>query len=138
MITDPNEQQHQNRMDRLDRMARLLDTRFRMPVIGVRFGWDSIVGLVPGLGDLVTVVPGVWMIYEAAKLGVRRRILARMAVNTGVDFVVGGVPVLGDAFDLFFKSHRRNMALVRAEFAHPATTGKHAPRSGRLPDGQRI
>ncbi|WP_424926962.1 DUF4112 domain-containing protein [Amaricoccus tamworthensis] len=132
-----SQRQHQDRLHRLDRVAGLLDTRFRVPVIGIRFGWDSIVGLVPGLGDLITVVPGAWMIYEAAKLGVRRRILARMAINTGVDFVVGGVPVLGDAFDLFFKSHRRNMALVRSELNRPDGMKARENYRGRLPGGQR-
>ncbi|WP_375176009.1 DUF4112 domain-containing protein [Pseudooceanicola sp.] len=102
-------------MARLERMAGLLDTKFR--IAGLRFGWDSILGLIPGVGDLVTAVPGIYTIYEAAQLGARRRVLGRMALNTGVDFVIGGIPLIGDAFDLFFKSHRRNVDLLKREIA---------------------
>lgn len=103
------------RLERLERMANTLDTKFRLPVFGIPVGWDSILGLIPGLGDLVTVGPGAWMIVEGHRLGARKRVLGRMAVNTGIDTVLGGIPVIGDAFDLFFKSHRRNIALLRRE-----------------------
>jgi hypothetical protein len=103
------------RFDRLESLSRTLDTRFRVPVLGLRVGWDSILGLVPGVGDLATAVPGTLMIVEAARMGARKRVLTRMGVNTGVDVLIGGIPLLGDAFDLFFKSHRRNVALLRSE-----------------------
>lgn len=123
----------QNRLDRLDRIASRLDTRFRIPVIGVRFGWDSVIGLIPGLGDLVTAVPGIFMIYEGAQIGVRRRVLARMGLNTALDFFIGGVPVVGDVFDLFFKSHKRNMALIRAEVARPGGPGRRPHNPAGFP-----
>ena len=104
------------RIARLNRMADLLDTRFS--ILGLRFGWDSIVGLGPGLGDAITAIPGIYVIYEAARLGARRRVLARMALNTGLDMTLGSVPLLGDAFDLLFKSHRRNVALLMRDLAH--------------------
>ncbi len=103
------------RLARLDRMADMLDTRFRLPVLGIPVGWDSILGLIPGLGDLVTVGPGAVMIVEGHRMGARKRVLARMALNTGVDAVLGSIPLLGDAFDLLYKSHRRNAALLRRE-----------------------
>ena len=92
----------------------------------MRFGWDSILGLVPGLGDAVTVLPAAYMIHQAAGMGVRRRVLARMAANAGIDFVVGGVPILGDAFDVFFKSNRRNLALLEKELGLAALDPKEA------------
>lgn len=110
----------ERRLARLDGMARLLDTRFRIPGIGLRVGWDSILGLVPGIGDLVTVGPGAYMIVEAARMGARRRVLARMALNTGTDALLGSIPLLGDIFDAFFKSHRRNIAMLRSEVARMA------------------
>lgn len=94
-------------------MARLLDSRFSL--FGIRFGWDPILGLIPGLGDLAAAVPAAVMIAEAARMGVRKRILMRMVANTGIDVVVGGIPLIGDAFDIAFKSNRRNIALLRAE-----------------------
>lgn len=103
------------RLARLDRLADQLDTRFSL--LGIRFGWDSILGLIPGIGDLATAAPGVYIISEAARMGTRRRTLARMAVNSGTDFVIGGIPLLGDIFDVAFKANRRNIALLKREMA---------------------
>ncbi|OAN79439.1 hypothetical protein A8B78_11965 [Jannaschia sp. EhC01] len=100
---------------RLDRLADQLDNRFG--AFGVRFGWDSILGLIPGIGDVATALPGLYIINEARRLGVRRRVLARMALNTGMDFVIGGIPLVGDGFDLFFKSNRRNITLLKRELS---------------------
>lgn len=103
------------RMARIERAARLLDSRFRLPGIGVRVGWDSILGLIPGVGDAVTTIPAGWMIWQGYKMGARKRVLARMGVNAGIDLVVGGIPILGDMFDVAFKSHKRNLALLQAD-----------------------
>lgn len=100
---------------RIDRIANMLDSQFRVPGTGLRFGWDGILGLVPGFGDVVTLGPGAFLIYEAHRMGARRRILARMALNTGVDFVVGAIPVVGDIFDFAFKANRKNAVLLRRE-----------------------
>jgi len=101
------------RLARLDRLADQLDARFRL--FGIRFGWDSILGLIPGVGDVATAAAGVYIITEAARMGARRRTLARMGLNTGTDFVIGGVPLLGDIFDVAFKANRRNIALLKRE-----------------------
>ena len=103
------------RIARLDRLADRLDARFT--ILGIPVGWDSILGLIPGVGDLATAGPGVWMIWEGFRMGARRRSLVRMAANTGVDAVLGGIPLIGDAFDLFFKSHRRNIDILKRELA---------------------
>ncbi|AEI92138.1 DUF4112 domain-containing protein [Roseobacter litoralis] len=111
--------QRMNRLARLERIAHRLDNRFRMPLVGLRFGWDSVIGLIPGVGDIATTLPSAFMIYEGAKMGARRRTLLRMGANTAVDFLVGSIPVLGDLFDMQFKSHRRNVKLLRAEVVGP-------------------
>ncbi len=103
----------QARLERLDRMANKLDARFS--VMGLRFGWDSILGLIPGIGDAATAIPGAYMIYEGARMGARKRVLGRMGANTAIDLVIGGIPVIGDAFDLFFKANRRNIAMLKRE-----------------------
>ncbi|MEL6516675.1 MAG: DUF4112 domain-containing protein [Pseudomonadota bacterium] len=103
------------RIGRLDRLANNLDAKFKIPGLGIPVGWDSILGLIPGVGDVVTAGPGAVMLYEAHRMGARKRAMARIGVNTGVDMVLGGVPVIGDAFDLFFKSHRRNIAILKSE-----------------------
>lgn len=105
------------RVARFERLSKALDSRFRLPVIGLRVGWDSILGLVPGLGDLITAGPGAAMIYEGVRMGARKRALVRMGLNTGIDMTLGAVPLLGDIFDAFFKSHRRNVAVLMDELA---------------------
>jgi hypothetical protein len=99
---------------RLDRLADLLDSRFRLPGTRIRFGLDGLIGLVPGIGDTLVLAPAVWLVWRASRLGVPRRDIARMAANTGVDYVVGLVPILGDLFDVGFKGNRRNIAILRA------------------------
>ena len=102
---------------RLDRLARALDSRFRLPLLGVRFGWDSILGLVPGAGDTLTALPSVWLILRARRLGAPRSLVAGMIARTGIDYVVGMIPVAGDVFDLVFKANRRNVDALRGHLA---------------------
>jgi hypothetical protein len=111
----PNRPDHAARLARLDRLADQLDARFSL--LGIRFGWDSVLGLIPGLGDVATAAPGIYIITEAARMGARRRVLARMGLNTATDFVIGGVPLLGDVLDVAFKANRRNIALLKRDMA---------------------
>jgi hypothetical protein len=99
---------------RLDRLADLLDSRFRIPGTGIRFGLDGLLGLVPGIGDTLVLLPSAWLVWRASRLGLPRRDIARMATNTGIDYAVGLVPILGDIFDVAFKGNRRNIAILRA------------------------
>nr|WP_275585273.1 DUF4112 domain-containing protein [Pseudooceanicola aestuarii] len=108
------------RLDRLDRIARRMDGAFRLPLTRIRFGWDSVLGLVPGIGDTLTLAPAGWILLEAHRLGLPRRSLLRIAANVGLDWAVGSIPLIGDLFDVGFKANRRNAALVRAHFTHPA------------------
>lgn len=122
---------HTARLARLDRLANTLDSKFRIPLLGIPVGWDSILGLIPGVGDLITLGPGAWIIVEGHRMGARKRVLGRMALNTGVDTVIGGIPLIGDAFDLFFKSHRRNVALLRRDLDVPSAAGGQTPEFTR-------
>lgn len=120
-----------DRVARLDRLATRLDARYR--VFGIPVGWDSILGLIPGVGDLVTALPGAAMIYEAQRMGARRRAIARIAVNTGVDLAVGAIPLVGDIFDVAFKSHRRNSEILQDELARiEASENRPAPAAYTL------
>jgi hypothetical protein len=101
------------RIARLEALASLLDTAFLVPGTNIRFGFDALVGLVPGIGDALTTLVSLWIVSEARALGVPRRLIARMLGNVALDGVVGAVPLLGDAFDVMWKSNRRNMQLVR-------------------------
>jgi len=100
------------RIELLRRWARLLDSAFRMPGTNFRFGLDPLIGLIPGIGDLVSPIFGVLIIWHAASLRVPKVIIARMAINAVVDGVVGAVPVFGDAMDFAWRANEWNMALL--------------------------
>ena len=97
----------------LDRLAYRMDSLFRVPGTRIRVGLDSILGLVPGIGDALALAPAGYILWKARQHGAPRRTLARMAVNTGIDTVVGSIPLIGDLFDVGFKANRRNVALLR-------------------------
>ncbi|KQT52820.1 MULTISPECIES: DUF4112 domain-containing protein [unclassified Aureimonas] len=104
------------RLKRISRLARLMDTAIRVPVIGVRFGADSVMGLVPGIGDAAGGLIGLFIINEARKLGLPRHKIMRMVGNVGLDVAVGSVPLLGDVFDVYFKAHKRNANMILDHF----------------------
>ncbi|MBV1724214.1 MAG: DUF4112 domain-containing protein [Hoeflea sp.] len=93
----------------------MLDSRFRLPGTTIRFGFDSIIGLVPGIGDTLMAAPSAWIIWRGHKMGLGKRHLARMIANTGIDYVIGSVPVIGDIFDVGFKANLRNLSILREE-----------------------
>jgi hypothetical protein len=93
-------------------LADWLDTRFEIPGTNIRFGFDSIIGLMPGVGDLITTLLGAYIIVRARELGAPPLLLARMTLNLVIDTLGGAVPILGDLFDLAFKSHVRNVRLL--------------------------
>ncbi|NUR53230.1 MAG: DUF4112 domain-containing protein [Acidobacteria bacterium] len=99
-------------LDTLRRWAALLDTAFRVPGTGIRFGLDPILGLIPGIGDLATPVLSVLLLVHAARVRVPKVVLARMVINAIVDFAVGAIPVVGDLFDFGWKSNAWNLALL--------------------------
>ncbi|MBA2459156.1 MAG: DUF4112 domain-containing protein [Gemmatimonadales bacterium] len=116
------------RAERLRRLGNLLDNSIPVPGTRFRFGLDTVIGLVPGVGDLVGGALSVYIILEAARLGVPRPLLARMGYNVAVDTVVGGVPLLGDLFDAGFKANLRNLALVREHLERPAAVRQSGRR----------
>jgi hypothetical protein len=105
------------RIARLDALARLLDTAFILPGTNVRFGFDAMIGLVPGIGDTITTVISLYIVHEAHQLGAPPHVIARMLGNVAIDSLVGAVPILGDAFDVVWRANIRNMALLREYLA---------------------
>ena len=97
----------------LDDLARYLDGLFRIPGTNWRFGLDSLIGLIPNVGDTLTLFPSLYILLAAVRHGVPKITLLRMAFNIGLDYVVGMIPFLGDAFDFVWKSNTRNMDLIR-------------------------
>ncbi|WP_232843163.1 DUF4112 domain-containing protein [Allopontixanthobacter confluentis] len=108
---------------RLEAMEKLLERSFTIPGVNYPLGLDSIVGLVPVLGDLVTAAMGGYMVWEARNLGMPKWKLWRMAGNVAVDTALGAIPVVGDAFDLVFRSNTRNLKIVKKHLDkhHPAS-----------------
>lgn len=118
------------RLERLERLAHNLDSRYRVPGTNIRFGWDAILGLLPGIGDIAALAPAGYIWLEAHRMGAPRSIKARMAMNTGIDWVVGSIPLVGDLFDVGLKANRRNVALLRTHVEREAAS-KRRPAPGR-------
>ncbi|HEX2725985.1 MAG TPA: DUF4112 domain-containing protein, partial [Beijerinckiaceae bacterium] len=108
---------------RLELLSRLLDSAFLIPGTNQRVGLDAIIGLIPGVGDLVSTALSSYIIWEARQLGLPRWKIARMVGNVAADTVLGAIPFAGDVFDVFFRANRRNMRIVR----------EHLERTGALP-----
>lgn len=108
---------------RLEAMERLLESAATVPGTKFRIGLDSILGLVPVVGDVITAAMGAWLIWEARNLGMSKFHLARMAGNVGFDTLVGAIPFAGDLFDFLFKSNSRNLRIVKRwlDKHHPET-----------------
>jgi hypothetical protein len=103
----------------------LLDEAFRIPGTGIRFGLDGIIGLVPGLGDVVAGILSLVIPLAAWIRGVPYVTLIRMATNLGIGVLVGSIPILGDIFDIAWKANRRNYQLLCRHLGEPHRhTGK--------------
>jgi uncharacterized protein DUF4112 len=103
----------EQRLARLDAIAKLLDIAFILPGTKIRYGIDGIIGLIPVVGDLIATALSLWLVREARALGAPWHITARMLGNVAIQGVVGAVPVAGDAFDVLFRANMRNARMLR-------------------------
>lgn len=94
------------------RIVDLTEGRFRVPLTQLRFGYDAIVGLLPGVGDLVGLVVGLALVVEAVRLRLPLLVVGRMIGNLVLDSWVGAIPLFGDLFDFAFKANHRNLELL--------------------------
>ena len=108
---------------RVEALELLLERSFKIPGVNLPVGLDSIVGLIPVLGDIVTAAMGAYMVWEARNLGMSKWQLMRMAANVGIDTLLGAVPVVGDAFDLIWRSNSKNLRIIKKHLDkhHPGT-----------------
>jgi Domain of unknown function (DUF4112) len=103
----------EQRLARLDAIAKLLDVAFILPGTNIRYGIDGIIGLIPVVGDIIATALSLWLVREARALGAPWHITARMLGNVAIQGVVGTVPVAGDAFDVLFRANMRNARMLR-------------------------
>ncbi len=107
----------------LDNLSLYLDGLFRVPGTSWRFGLDSLIGLIPNIGDTLTMFPSFYILIAAVRYGVPKITLLRMAFNIGLDYVIGTIPFIGDAFDFFWKANQQNMDLIRSRATGVKGTG---------------
>lgn len=103
----------EQRLARLDALAKLLDVAFVLPGTNIRYGIDGIVRLIPVVGDLIASAFSLWLVREARALGAPWHVTARMLANVALEGTVGMVPIAGDAFDVMFRANIRNMRILR-------------------------
>lgn len=115
-------QDRQTAVDHLAQLSFLLDRAFRVPGTQWRFGLDALIGLVPGLGDVVGSFAGMYGLWVARQLGAPMAVQARLVMNLAIDGAVGLVPFVGDLFDFAFKAHTRNHALLERWLHSPHQT----------------
>jgi hypothetical protein len=108
----------------LDQLAFYLDGLFRVPGTTWRFGLDGLIGLIPNVGDTLTSFASFYILLAGVRYGVPKITLLRMAMNIAVDYVLGSIPVIGDAFDFVWKANQMNLELIRER-----ATGRGAGRT---------
>ncbi len=122
---------------RLERVARLLDSAVRVPVLGWRIGLDAPLNLIPGAGLLTSTAVSGWLVWEAHRIGAPRPLALRMAGNVAIDAAISAIPIVGWLGDLFFRANDRNVALLRRHLdaQHPFRQ-PHDRWGGGIIDGQ--
>jgi len=115
-------QRRSDALDQVELIAWLLDNSIPIPGTGRRIGLDGIIGLVPGVGDLLAAAVSVLVVIRAAQFNLPRIVLVRMLANVALDLGIGAIPVVGDAFDLWFKASTRNLDLMRRYITTPESS----------------
>lgn len=112
-------------LERFERFSRTLDTQFKVPGIPMRIGLDGALGLIPGVGDVITGGMGLYAISIARDFKLPWHVHARILKNLAVDTVVGAIPVVGDLFDFAFHAHRKNYVLLRRHINRKIVPATH-------------
>ena len=113
---------------RIGRVTHVLDELVSVPGTPIKVGLDPVIGVIPIAGDALAALVGLWVILEASRFGIPRVVLGRMVANLVLDLGIGAIPLIGDAYDLFFRSNSRNLDLFRRHALDPgaSTRGEQA------------
>lgn len=120
---------HHKEIEKLEKLARLMDSQFGVPGTNIRMGLDSILGVIPGIGDTATMLVSVYIIHRARQHGAHPALLSRMGYNVFVDWLIGLVPFFGDIFDVGWKANKKNVELLKA---HLETVKYQTDSKGRV------
>jgi len=116
----------------IEQLAHWMDSAFEIPGLGIRFGFDTILGLIPFLGDGISSLFSFYILNAAARHGVPRATLIRMGGNVAIDWLLGSVPLIGDMFDVVWKSNQMNVGLLRKHLAKPPAERRKSSASDML------
>jgi Domain of unknown function (DUF4112) len=120
---------HQERLAQVRWLARMLDDNFSIPGTRIHFGWDSVLGFIPGLGDVAGTALALLIVRHAWQTGASKLTLTHMLGNVAADFAIGAIPLVGNLFDFAFKANRRNARLLERHF--DSRTAKRRPAKAR-------
>ena len=113
--TKLSQQQIQTAITRLERFSKMTDSSIRLPFTKFNIGVDAVIGLVPVIGDAAGLISSSYVLLEAQRMGVSKRIKLKIIANMLIDFVGGLIPLFGDVFDAIFKANTRNTAILKGE-----------------------
>lgn len=125
------------RLKRVRAVAQVMDTRLKFPLVPVRFGLDSVIGLVPVVGDVASWAVAGWIVAESRRLGAPPEVVGRMLANNVVDFTIGLVPLAGDLLDVGFRANTRNVRLLEEALAQRTAADEIDPAAGAGDPDQR-
>lgn len=108
-------------VEHIEKLARLMDSQFIIPGTSFKLGLDTIIGLIPGIGDTIGLAVAGYIVAQSARIGVQKRILVQMLYNIFIDWLIGLVPIIGDLFDMGWKGNNRNAALLRRSIERNAS-----------------
>lgn len=106
------------KLKELQKLSSLLDSKFEGP-FGFRFGLDALIGLIPIIGDWIGAAMSIYIISQAASIGVGNATLIRMAINVALENIIDMIPLVGNVFDFYWKANNRNMELLEKHLQNP-------------------
>ncbi|MCM2349030.1 MAG: DUF4112 domain-containing protein [Bacteriovoracaceae bacterium] len=106
------------KLKELQKLSSILDSKFEAP-FGFRFGLDALIGLIPVIGDWIGAAMSIYIISQAASMGVGNATLIRMAINVALENIIDMIPVVGNVFDFYWKANNRNIELLENHLQNP-------------------